>query len=555
MPTPSVLIGGAGPSGLVLGLVLLRNGVSVRIIDKELKHRVGSRGSGVQARTLELYDILGVLPNILKSGELVPPIAKYARGQIEPTETVRLSKYVEPTPHTPHPNARNINQDVHEDILRAYLQDLGCPVELGSQLLSFEQSQDSVLAHIVKTDSDGNQLKESTRFDWLVGTDGAHSVVRKQLGLSFLGESRPVEAIALGDIIVEEGLDPKFWHMWQQPPHLLVLRSGGSTKKLFMLAFTGRSESDPDKPMTREEFIEEFYAMTDRRDVKFGPATWLSTYRPNIRMVDNMRVGRVFVAGDAAHCHSPTGGQGLNSSVQDVANLGWKLALVQKGLAPPALLDTYSEERLPVIAQMLKLTTDLFHKFSHNVRDGGNAEAWQRPSDLNLNMLGVNYCGSSIVHEDGAPGVATNNNAYLKASSGRVQAAYRAPDAPGLVRAGSGDAPTTLFTVFSVAMHTVLLFGGDARAEVLDRLPKEAVRAVRLLPQGQTVGDAATSALVLEDRDGHAYAGYGLGPDEPTVVIVRPDGVVGAVVAGAEGVESYFEKILLQFSPSSIVPS
>ncbi|KAF8178141.1 hypothetical protein K438DRAFT_2022056 [Mycena galopus ATCC 62051] len=104
------------------------------------------------------------------------------------------------------------------------------------------------------------------------------------------------------------------------------------------------------------------------------------------------------------------------------------------------------------------------------------------------------------------------DSAYSKASSGRVQAAYRAPDAPGLVRAGSGDAPTTLFTAFSVAMHTVLLFGGDegARAEVLDRLPKEAVRAVRLLPQGQTAGDAATSALVLEDRDGHAYAGYGL---------------------------------------------
>ncbi|KAF8178164.1 FAD binding domain-containing protein [Mycena galopus ATCC 62051] len=541
----SVLIAGAGPSGLILALILLQNGVSVRIIDKEMKHRPGARGSSIQPRTLELYDILGILPGILELGEPVPLLLKYERGQVKPVATLKLSEKVEPTPDTPHPTMYIVRQDGHEEVLRAHLQEFSCSVELGCQLVGFEQFPDSVVAHIVKTDSDGNQLEERTRFDWLIGTDGAHSVVRKQLGLSFLGETRAGHMV-LGDFTIEDGIDPKFWHMWQQPPKLAVLRSVGSTSKIFTLAYTGRSEDLAHKPATREDLIEDFYTMTDRRDIKFGPATFLSTWRPNMRMVSTMRVGRVFIAGDAAHCHSVTGGQGLNSSVQDVANLGWKLALVQKGLALPALLDTYSEERLPVIAQMLKLTTALFHKTFHKAGDGTkDEEAWARGGDLN--MLGVNYSGSSIVQEDGAP--VAGVNAYSRRSSGRVQAAYRAPDAPGLVRAGSADVPTTLFSIFSVAVHTVLLFGGQATSitrvsEVLGGLPEEAVRVVRLLPQGQITGDAATSALVLEDRAGQAYAGYGVPLDEQTVVIVRPDGVVGAVVPDAEGVERYFKKIL-----------
>ncbi|KAF7366420.1 FAD-binding-3 domain-containing protein [Mycena sanguinolenta] len=535
MSNPSVLIAGAGPAGLILALILLKNGISVRIIDKEMKHRTGSRGSGVQARTLELYDILGVLPNIMKVSAPVPPTARYARGEIKPVATTTLISYVEPSPDTPHPNACNISQDIHEEILRTYLQDLSCSVELGSQLLSFEQFPDNVVARILKTDANGNQVEENTRFDWLVGTDGAHSLVRNQLGLSFLGETQS-EYIALGDIVVE-GLDPKLWHAWHDPPKFLALRSNSSTSKVFMFAFSGSSEN---KTLTREEFIEEFYALTDRRDITFGPATWLSNYRVNMRMVDQMRVGRVFIAGDAAHCHSPTGGQGLNSSVQDVANLGWKLALVQKGLASDSLLDTYSEERLRVIAQMLELTTSLYRKL---FQDRKNDEAWARGGDLR--MLGVNYCGSSIVQEDNVMREASADP-YSKSSIGRVQAAYRAPDAPGLVRAGSEDAPTRLFGIFSVDVHTVLLFGGDetTRAEVLGRLPEHAVRVVVLLPQGHTAANSAGSALILEDRAGHAYAGYGLRGDVLTVVIVRPDGVVGAVAAGVEGVEQYFQKIL-----------
>ncbi|KAJ7479273.1 FAD binding domain-containing protein, partial [Mycena latifolia] len=552
MASPSVLIAGAGPSGLILALVLLQSGVSVRIIEKEPKHRIGSRGTAVQPRTLELYDILGILPSIQKVGEILPSMARYKPGDIEPFTVTKIAEWVEPTPAVPHANSLSLSQELHEEILRDHLQKLSCSVELATELRSFEQSPDYVVANIVKTDTDGKEKAESTKFDWLVGVDGARGIVRKQLGLSFLGETHEEQHIALGDIVIEEGINPGLWHMWTIPHKLLALRSSGSTDKTFMFAYSGRPEHLAEKTLTREEFIEDFYELTGRRDVKFGVATWMTNWRPNMRMVDTMRSGRVFIAGDAAHCHSPTGGQGLNSCVQDVANLGWKLALVHKGLAPTSLLDTYSEERIRVIAQMLKLTTDLYNKTFDPAVMGAEAaddSGWKRGGDLS--MLGVNYCGSSIVLENAAGAeAAASASAYGKAADSRVQVAYRAPDAPGLVRAGSSNTATTLFAVFRASVHTVLLFGGDAAARasisgVLRRLPQDAVRSVLVVPQGQTAGDATLFAEALEDRAGHAYAGYGLIPSQLAVVVVRPDGVVGAVVLDAEGVERYFQKIFV----------
>ncbi|KAJ7777971.1 FAD binding domain-containing protein [Mycena maculata] len=541
---PSVLIAGAGPTGLILALVLLQNNISVRIIDKEPKHRIGSRGSGIQPRTLELYDILGILPDVQQEGAPIPAMARYNPGEREPVAVARLGEWVEPTPDTPHANPLSLSQERHEAILRGCLQKLGCTVELHSELRGFEQCADHVVAHIATAG-----MEERTRFDWLVGTDGGHSVVRKQLGLSFLGETHAEQSIALGDIVIEEGIDPGRWHSWSVPPKLMALRSNNSASKVFMFAYAGRPEHLAETPLTRDEFIDEFYAFTGRWDVKFGKATWMSIYRPNLRMVDRMQDGCVFIVGDAAHCHSPTGGQGLNSSVQDAANLGWKLALVHKGLAPAGLLATYSEERVRVVAQMLTLTTALYNQTFSGTPDEG---AWRRGGELH--MLGVNYCGSSIVLEtERAGGAPLGSNAYAKAEGARVQAAYRAPDAPGLVRVGAREAPTRLFAVFRASVHTVLMFGGggDAAArqrvvDVLARLPAGTVQAVLVLAPGQTSnGDASAFVTVLEDREGHAHAGYGVAADELAVVVVRPDGVVGAVVSDPMGVEKYFAKIFV----------
>ncbi|KAJ7685926.1 FAD binding domain-containing protein [Mycena rosella] len=550
MPHPPVLIAGAGPSGLVLALILLKNGVPVRIIDKERTHRIGSRGAGLHPRTLELYAMLGVLDDILNNAGKIVPTASYDFGELVPKSTMLLLKYHEATPDVPHANTAALNQDRHEEILRAHLAKLSCTVELGAELRSFEQSADSVVARIVKTAEDGTQSEETATFDWLVGTDGAHSVVRKQLGLSFLGETRTETIFALGDIKVEEGLDPNFWHMWNVGPKMILMRPHGVTSTMFNFMLKGRSEHLMNKTLTSDEFAEEFYSLTDRRDVKFGEAAWMSNYRPNIRMVDKMHQGRVFVAGDAAHCHSPAGGQGLNSSVQDSGNLGWKLALVHKGLTPTDLLDTYNEERLRVIAHMLGLTTALLDRNDRGVGEPGKKEFKMHQHGDAMRMLSVNYRGSSIISQ-AAGAAGAESDPYAEAAGAPVQAAYRAPDAPELVPAGTQGAATRLFEVFSVSAHTVLVFGGDtdARAPVVDalaRFPPGIVHAVLLLGQEHAPpSDAPRFGAVFEDRAGHAYRGYGADADALTVVVVRPDGVVGVVASNAEAVEQYFRRILI----------
>jgi len=255
----------------------------------------------------------------------------------------------------------------------------------------------------------------------------------------------------------------------------------------------------------------------------------------------------VFVAGDAAHVHSPTGGQGLNTSVQDSLNLAWKLSLVYKGLSPVTLLDSYTTERLPVIAEMLNITTGMFNK----LRSAPTIEG-AMGRDQKINMLGVNCRSSPIVLDEFTQ--AEPLNSYRVLEEGVLVAGDRAPDAPelGLVGArATGGAETRLFDVFCPIYHTVLVFAPDAASstdvlEVLRRYPGDIIRPVIVLAQGSEVTTGAQAGVtVVVDRGGHAYRGYLAVKGEKKVVVVRPDGVVGAIVHGAEGAEAYFANIFV----------
>ncbi|KAJ7632913.1 FAD binding domain-containing protein [Roridomyces roridus] len=529
MQNPSVLIVGAGPAGLVLALTLLQSGVSVRIIDKEPTHRIGSKGAGIQPRTLELYAALGVVDDILAASIPILPTAMYEYGNAVPKAEIVLMKQYAPTPDTPYPNSAALGQHKHEEILRAHLAAHSCTVELGTELQSFEQSADHVVAHLIHTAADGTQTEERPTFAWLVGTDGARSVVRKQLGFSFLGETRKEDPVVLGDIVIKEGLDVDHWHMWRVDSKMLLLRPDDVARKSFAYMYNG-GNSGEDGTLTRDQFVHEFSAFTGRTDVHFGETSWESAYRANIRMVNALRDRRVFIAGDAAHCHPPSGGQGLNSSVQDSANLGWKLALVIKELAPSSLLDTYAEERLRIIAHMLGLTSARYHE----ARDSKQNKFQHGDA---LRMLGVNYCGSSILVGSGADDVADPYEGL--APGARVCAGYRAPDASGMRAAGSTK---SLFEIFHASIHTVLVFGEKSEAvqNFLKSLPVGMAQSVGVLPRGLAPSDETD----LEDSEGHAFTGYGLNPKEMTVVVVRPDTVVGVVALDVEDLEKYFRGIL-----------
>ncbi|KAK0466823.1 FAD binding domain-containing protein [Desarmillaria tabescens] len=536
MTDTSVLITGAGPSGLALALALLQNGMSVRIIDKCEAHKIGQKGAGIHVRTrisasvtflppriLELYKFMDVLPDIQKKGGIVPPVIHYLpNGE---TKIFSMTHKGEDTPDKPYNNMIILGQDRHEAVLREHLAKHCCEVELGTELISFEQSANRVVSRVLKT-RDGQTVEETISSRWLVGSEGARSVVRKTLGLKFLGETREGENIVIGDIkIIKPQLD-EFWHYYgdMTTKGVIIRPSEDPTANKYQFSVMGHQMDAAAVASGREAFLKEFYAITGRTDIEF----------------DKYGSGRAFVAGDAAHVHSPTGAQGLNSGIQDSINLAWKLALVDKGLAAPTLLDTYTQERIPVIAAMLNKTTELHTKLF--TAGTASDEGWKRGPELH--QYGVNYRGSPIIVDEA--GTPESVDPYRSGEGGELRAGDRAPDAPGLVSL-KGE-KTRLFDIFRTSYHTVLVFS-DAGLEVkeirdlLKAYPVGTVNSVVILPQNDApIGDGSSVDFVVTDGEGYAHKHYN---GRNGVVVVRPDGMIGALVGGVDGLKQYFKGIFL----------
>ncbi|WP_224364509.1 FAD-dependent oxidoreductase [Hyalangium versicolor] len=489
---PQVLIVGAGPTGLTLACELARRGVEHRIIEKSPEPFVGSRGKGLQPRTLEIFETMGVVDAMLAAGGPYPPLRAYAGTRV--AWEGYMHEPSPPVPEVPYPNGLMLPQWRTEELLRARHAASGGRVEFGTELAGFEQDAEGVTVTLIQAGQ-----TEQVRARYVVGADGGRSFVRKHLGVSFEGETHETERMLIGDVQAN-GLDREHWHMWGNL-ETRTLRAGlcplpGTN----VFQFTAPLAADEEPELSLEAMQRMFDAASGRSDVRLHNMRWVSLYRVNIRMVDRYRVGRIFLAGDAAHVHSPTGAQGLNTGVQDAFNLGWKLAQVLAG-APEALLDTYEEERLPVAAGVLGLSTRLLRKSLQ-----GDPDAYRRGPELN--QLGLHYRGSSIVR-DARP-----------APSG-LQAGDRAPDAP--CHDGSG-APKRLFELFR-GTHSTLLAFGAAQADLLSQLDARYgpdVRAHLVVRPG----DSASKLSVI-DSQGHAFRAYSI--DSDMLVLVRPDGYVGCV--------------------------
>ncbi|KAF9002970.1 monooxygenase [Cyathus striatus] len=548
----SVLVVGAGPAGLILALSLLQNGVSVRIIDKEISHHIGERGAGMMPRTLELHNFLGTLPDILKIADDVPKRRSYELpGGTKILTEQDMSAYFEPTSSTPYSNPISIGQNYQEEILRAHIRKYGVEVELGTALEDLQQYGDHVTARLIRT-TNGEAISEVANFPYLVGADGPRSVVRKKLGLSFAGESIEGVTIRIGDIIIKNGLGTKLvWHFWGDlQSKLVALRRSGQDANVYCFWIVGIDLSHVTITSGRNDLIKAIEEITERKDIEFGDIIWTGDYKASARMVDKFHLGRVFVSGDAAHCHTPSGAQGMNSSSQDSFNLGWKLALVVKGLAPPSLLDTYDEERVPVIAEVLKRTTEMM-KQTIKSKDVKEAEAaWNRGSEMF--MLGVNYRGSSIILDDGPNFEKNIGSAYSIESSAAARAGDRAPDASDLLQIFPSKEETSLFRLYGTSYHTVLVFGGSeeqhrALRAIVDKQPEGTVKSALIVHKHEEEASVSTDFdVVLVDCLGYTYGGYRMSSEGGlNVVVIRPDGVVGARVTNLDNVETYFSRVFL----------
>ncbi|TFY76138.1 hypothetical protein EWM64_g7872 [Hericium alpestre] len=510
----SVLIVGSGPTGLVAALTLAQNGVDVRVIEKLPHFPIGQRGAGIMPRSLEIYRYLGVMDDIKKAGSYIHEWLEYENGK--PVKQFAVTSYREPTPIYPN-NPWLLGQDAACRILRDHLKEFGVKVELSTELLTIEQGADSVTATIAK---EGAEEKVTAKY--VIGADGAKGIVRKLLNLTFVGETRDALHLITGDVVVT-GVDEKHWHKFgDAPADAVMLRPTDRTaaESVYFIMLCG-PDLDYQRVVEDHDYLREsVYRVTKVPELKIGKIETIADYRPNIRVANTFQQGRVFIAGDAAHVHSPTGGQGMNSSMMDAFNLSWKLALAVKGLAAPGLLDSYSEERLPVIKEMLNLTTALLNKtFDAKTRKAGD------PSPRRGESRGEHV---------------------WRADADRLHAGDRAHDAPGLVDVKTGRT-TRLFDVFGPTRHTVLVFADGADpvsvVKAVERLPAGTVRVVAVYPKSSSTGAVEGVGLTLRDEDGHAYPAYGAASEAAKIAIVRPDGVVGALVGGIEGVEKYFKGV------------
>ncbi|MEV6630706.1 FAD-dependent monooxygenase [Actinoplanes sp. NPDC051470] len=446
----SVAIVGAGPTGLTLAIELQRRGVPHRIFEASPGPFEGSRGKGLQPRTLEVLDDLGVLDRFLAHGSEYPAmLAHLPDGE---RRVWRMGDLHPPTPEVPRPNSLMVPQWRTGQLLLERLVELGGRVEFGAAVTGL---QDTTI-----TLGTGEQVHAG----YVVGCDGGRSTIRKLLGATFEGETYESERMLIADVRLT-GLDRDYWHVWPV----------GQGFRLSLCPLPGTDDYQLTAPGATVGEIESLLPP----GVTLTHVGWTSEYRANMRMVSRFRFGNVFLAGDAAHVHSPAGGQGLNTGIQDAYNLGWKLAT-----GSSELLDTYQAERLPVAVGVLGVSTAL-HRSPSTDRN-----------DPRLRQLSLSY-------RDGPLAGPT--------LPGPVQSGDRAPDAPcGTLR---------IFDALRGPHATLLAFDVPDAALPADTPDLHVRRVVQ--------PDAPAGPRALVDLSGHAHRAYGV--QDPTLFHVRPDGYVRSV--------------------------
>jgi 2-polyprenyl-6-methoxyphenol hydroxylase-like FAD-dependent oxidoreductase len=514
MVNDPVLVVGAGPTGMTAALELSRLGTSVRLIEKAPPRPPAaeppperSRAIGVQARTLELFEMRGLSEEMLRHGHPTAWCSVYGGGK-------RLFRIDFSKLESRYDYLLFISQMETERILRERIEKQGVPIERGVELVGFSQDglapEPSQVTVVLR--HPGGRLEEA-HVPWLIDAEGARSLVRTTVGLSFEGRTGD-EVYALGDIHVDGDLAEDEFHLFSTEYGFLGLFPLG--ERHFRIV----AGVPQDKALgSAAPAIEDLQAIYDERSpipARFSGLTWASWFRINSRIVRHVRVGRLLLGGDAAHIHSPAAGQGMNTGIQDMINLAWKLALVIKGEAPVALLDTYEEERLPVMRNVLRKTeriTDLMSSRRPLVRRLlrsvapriGRAAPLLRQVPLRVSQLAIGYRRSPL--------------SVNRGRAGRLRAGDRVPDALVRSRVAHGDdwREGFLFELLDPSRFTLLV----VHPEGSDGAAVDWCDAVTPWPIIRIAGIARPSDAAARARF-EATFGRSRG-----VFLVRPDGYVG----------------------------
>ena len=541
-----VLVAGAGPVGLMLACELRRRDVNCQIIDTLEEPPQYAKAVGIQPRTLEVWEDLGLVDRVLD-------LAVELRGQllyVNGTEAARMELTL--PPDIPY-RFFALPQYETERLLAEHLSGLGLEVERGVALSSFSQDEDGVTATI-----DGAKGERAIRTRYLVGCDGAHSAVRRGLGLSFEGDAFPEEYM-LGDVEVDWSLPPGYairsLHQTDgnTDDTLVCIPLPGQNRYRVTMLVPPELASQPGpgagiehgfesgRPTPTLENIQPVFDRLSPMPTTASNLRWSSVFRISHRLVDRYGEGRVFVAGDAAHIHPPTGAQGMNTGLQDAYNLAWKLALASDGAAAPRLLESYDAERHPVGEEVVGRTV-------RHARSQYQDDDAEDPSTVILReaQLLVAYPDTPLADE----------SVDADALAGGPRPGERAPDARGLERGDRSDS-ARLFELLR-GTDPVLLLYADAAA------PSDAVRGLEAIgaeAREFAGGRLAVHAVLAPDveehpggvttvRDGSGEFTSHYGAAATCLYLIRPDGYVGfrAAPAASEPLLGYLRKV---FRPRS----
>ncbi|CAM5430208.1 FAD-dependent monooxygenase [Streptomyces abikoensis] len=509
-----MLIASAGPTGLVLAIDLTRRGIRHRLVEKEGRGFPGSRGTGIQPRSLEVMDDLGAVEALLASSGPVPTMQTWEGT--EPGAQWQLVEPGDPSPGVPYPDALMCPQWRTVEVLYERLEELGGRVDFNTGLAGFTQDEHGVTAELRHADG----TVETVRAGYLVASDGGRSAVRKALGVPFEVDVVDKRHAMVADVRMSgferAGVDRSHWHMWTNAPGgLLGLRPLECTTDTIQIMAFWQDTSyvpDPARDATPEALARLITARTGLTGLVPEEVIWASAFQPKAGMAARFRDGRVLLAGDAAHIHSPAGGQGLNTSLQDAYNLGWKLGAVLRHGAPDALLDTYDAERTQVAADVLELSTRM-----HGQDRSVGLERGLSRRGKETHQLTLNYRTGPLARE-----------LRRDLPEDGLRAGDRAPDAPCTDASG---APFSLFDAFRGPHFTLLdLTGSDAVGEQAGAAVADA-EWVRTYRVGGTAPD-------LVDAGGHATDAYGRG-----LFLIRPDGYVGLATDEAADVRAYLAEV------------
>jgi 2-polyprenyl-6-methoxyphenol hydroxylase-like FAD-dependent oxidoreductase len=521
--TLDALVVGAGPVGLTMAAELTRHGVACRIVDQSPEPSDKSKALVLWPRTLEMLEDIGAIGPFLAAGHPAHGGSIYAGRK----RLVHLSFDFD----SPYAQALMIPQSETEHLLAAHLGRLGLEVERGIALTDVIQDEEGVSCRLSRLGGD----EESVRVPWLLGCDGAHSTVRHQLGIEFSGEAEPNDWV-LADVHLHGPVpDDEILVHFHDRGVLLFFPIAPGRFRVVADVGTARSVERPPDPT-----LEEVQRLVDERGpggLTLNDPVWLAGFRIHERKVAHFRRGRAFLAGDAAHIHSPAGGQGMNTGMQDAYNLAWKLALVHRGLARDVLLESFDVERGAVAdvvlrnAGVLTRAATLRNPLARQVRNHayallGSLDLVQHRLSETMGELGIHYRRSPITGEQ------RGGLAHAWLLGGGVRAGDRMPDAE-LVDASSG-APTRVFEVIGGTGHTLLLLTGvespgaqvaglEAIAAAVRERHHDLVSPYLILPEEETSAPPSDVGL----RDPAQVLHRRLGAASPTLYLVRPDGYVG----------------------------